>query len=182
MFKKAFTLIEVLIVASITAVLFIILSKAYLFASSLYVYETNHKNIEKDILFFNQNLQNLADTTEIDYWKYNNLENSLWFTGILYLKWEDSNYKIYQSWAQIILEKDDNLIIPLTKSWVNIVNDLKFKIIPYVNPFEIFEDTNQQPYVTVFLDIKTRFYNKKDWKHNVNYKLQEWFNFRYYNE
>ncbi len=182
MFKKAFTLIEILIVAGITSVLFIILSKAYLLASSLYVYETNHKNIEKDILFFNQNLQNLADSTEIDYWKYNNLKNNLWFTWVLYLKSEKDNYKIYQSGTQALLEKNNELIIPLTKTWANIVNSLTFKIIPYVNPFEIFKDNNQQPYVSVFLDIKTRFYNKKDWKHDVSYKLQEWFNFRYYNE
>jgi len=80
MFKKAFTLIELLIVSIIMSILFIILAKAYLLASSLYIYETNHKNIEKDILFFNQNLQNLADNTEIDYSKYHNLSDSLGFT------------------------------------------------------------------------------------------------------
>jgi len=77
MFKKAFTLIELLIVSIIMSILFIILAKAYLLTSSLYIYETNHKNIEKDILFFNQNLQNLADNTEIDYSKYSHLSNNL---------------------------------------------------------------------------------------------------------
>ena len=182
MFKKAFTLIELLIVSIIVAILFIILAKAYLLASSLYIYETNHKNIEKDILFFNQNLQNLADNTEIDYSKYSHLSNNLWFTWVLYLRWQDNNYKIYQSWLEVLLQKNNNIIIPLTKTWVNIVNNLKFKIIPYVNPFKVFQNNNQQPYITVFLDIQTRFYNEKDWAHNVRYKLQEWFNFRYYNE
>jgi len=181
MLKKAFTLIELLIVSIIMAILFILLSKAYLQISALYINQTNHKNIEKDILFFNQTLQNLADSTEIDYTKYNNLSDTLGFTWILYIKWEKDNYKIYQSWSQIFLEKNTD-IIPLIKTWVNIVNNLKFKIIPYVDPFQIFEDTNQQPYIVVFFDIQTKFYNQNDWKQNVRYMLQEWFNFRYYNE
>jgi prepilin-type N-terminal cleavage/methylation domain-containing protein len=77
MFKKAFTLVEVLIAAIISGILFILLSKAFITASQLYIYEKNQKNVEKDILFINQNLQNLADSTEIDYSKYSNLENTL---------------------------------------------------------------------------------------------------------
>lgn len=182
MFKKAFTLIELLIVTIIMSILFIVLAKSYLLASSLYIYETEHKNIEKDILFFNQTLQNLADNTEIDYTKYNNLSSTLGFTWTLYLKWTQHSYKIYQSWAQVFLEKDNHLNIPLVKTWANIAKNLTFKIIPYVNPFKVFKDTNQQPYVTVFFDIQTKFYSEKDWKQNIKYRLQEWFNFRYYNE
>lgn len=181
MFKKAFTLVELLIVTIIMSILFILLSKAYLLTSSLYVYEINHKNIEKDILFFNQNLQNLADNTEIDYTKYTSLWNTLGFTWVLYLKWWNHEYKLYQSWAQIFLIKDNKLTISLINTWENIVNKLYFKIIPYVDPFKIFQDTNQQPYVTVFLDIKTKYYNKEIWWQNVKYQIQEWFNFRYYN-
>lgn len=181
MFKKAFTLIEILIVIIVMSILFILLSKAYLLTSSLYIGERNHKNIEKDILYFNQTLQNLADSTEIDYSKYSDLSKNLGFTWVLYLKDNNHSYKIYQSWTQVFLKKDDTKI-PLIKTWVNIVNNLKFKIIPFVNPFKIFQSTNQQPYVTVFLDLKTRFYNKNIWEQNVRYLLQEWFNFRYYNE
>jgi hypothetical protein len=61
----------------ISAILFVLLSKVYITSSQLYIYQTDNKNISKDVLFFNQNLQNLADSTQIDYSKYSNLTDNL---------------------------------------------------------------------------------------------------------
>ena len=183
-FKKAFTLIEISIVVVIVWILFILLAKIYTTASSLYVYQTNIKSIEKDILFINQNIQNLVDSTEIDYSKYTNLENTYWFTGNLYLKWNNVKYKIYASWWKIFLDKSNwsnTQKISLTSTGSTFVNWLKFKIIPDKDPFKVFLPNAQQPFVTVFLDIKSRFYNPGLWYQNVRYKLEESFNFRYYN-
>lgn len=185
MFKKAFTLIEITIVTIIVAVLFTILAKAYMISSKLYIYEMNHKNLEKDILFINQNIQNLADSTEINFDKYENLSDNLWFTGILHLKDDNYKYKLYQSWQKLFLDKwTGNKFekIKLTTTWSNIIKKLKFKIIPYQDPFKYFKDNNKQPYVTIFLDMQTKFFNPKRWEHDIKYQLQEGFNFRYYNQ
>ncbi len=186
MFKKAFTLIEITIVIVISAVLFILLAKVYMLASKLYIYHTNVKNIETDLLFFNQTLQNLSDNSEIYFSAYSwyDLKKYYWFTKQLFLKDKNTIYKIYsESWL-ILLEKNINWrtdIIPLTNTWVTKVDKLTFKIIPYENPYKVYTKNNQQPFVEVFLSIKNRFYNYKTWEQAVKYNLQEWFNFKYYN-
>ena len=72
-------------------------------------------------------------------------------------------------------------VIHLTSTWSVIVDKLFFKIIPFKNPFKYYFNEAQQPFVTVFMEIKNRFYNLNDWSRNVKYNLQESFNFRYYN-
>lgn len=183
-FKKWFTLVEIIIVVIISAILFVLLSKVYITASQLYIYQSDNKKISKDLLFFNQNLQNLADSSEIDYSKYTNLDNNLWYTWNLYLKWKDYNYKLFQqSWA-IYLQKYKtwfSVNIPITKTWDSLVSKLYFKIMPYKDPFKVFTDKNQQPFVLVFLEMKSKYYNPATWYRNIKYSVQEWFNFRYYN-
>lgn len=194
MFKKAFTLVEIIIVVSIVWLLSVLLSKAYITASQLYMYETNHKNIEKDVLFLTQTVQNLADNTQINYWTYswfdfNFLNARKWIVSWLYLKDDQFSYKIYShSWA-VMLDKTGSgtttETIRLTNTWANFVHNLTFKIYPYYNPFDdislAMPDMKTQPYLAIFLDIRTRTYNEKNRINNVKYQLQQWFNFRYYN-
>jgi len=182
-FRKWFTLVEITIVVIITAILFVLLSKVYITASQLYIYQSDNKNISQDLLFFNQNLQNLADSSEIDYSKYTNLKNNLWWTWNLYLKWKDYNYKLYQQSGAIFLQKYKtwfSVDIPITRTWDSLVDKLVFKIIPYENPFKVFSDKTQQPFILVFLEIKSKYYNSATWYRNIKYSVQEWFNFRYY--
>jgi len=181
--KKAFTLVEISIVVIISAILFVLLSKVYILASKLYVYQTNVKNIETDLFFFNQTLQNLADSSQVNFSKYINLKNTYGITGSLYLKQWNTSYKIFATWWQILMYKNVDwklLKIPLTNTWATFVKTLKFKIIPYVDPFKIYLPTNTQPLVKVYLDIQNRFYNKWNWAQDVKFTLQESFNFRYY--
>ena len=183
---KAFTLVEITIVVIISAILFILLAKVYMLASRLYIYHNNVKNIETDLLFFNQTLQNLADTSEIDFSAYSwyDLKTHSWFTWNLYLKDKDTKYKIFSQDGQILLLKSTSsgdILIPITNTGATKIDKLKFKIIPYENPYKVFTDKNQQPFVEVFLTIKNRFYNAKIWEQAVKYDLQEWFNFKYYN-
>ena len=184
--SKAFTLVEISIVVIISAILFVLLAKVYMLASRLYIYHTNVKNIETDLLFFNQTLQNLADSSEIDFSAYSgyNLKNYAGFTWNLYLKDKDTKYKIFSKNWQILLLKSTsggNTLIPLTNTGATKVWKLVFKIIPYQNPYKIFTDKNQQPFVEIFLTIENRFYNTWTWYQAVKYDLQEGFNFKYYN-
>lgn len=198
MFKKAFTLVEIIIVTSIVGVLFILLSESYITASKLYAYETNHKNLEKDVLFLNQIIQNLTDSTQIDYWVYswfNNdfLNNRQGFVSWLFLKDDNFSYKIYaHSWT-VMMDKTSKWetnteTLHLTNTWANFIENLTFKIYPYYDPFSNISlstdmaDMKTQPYVMILLDIRTRNYNEKNRINNLKYELQQWFNFRYYNQ
>jgi len=182
---KAFTLVEMIVVVLIVWVLFGLLAKVYITSTKLYVYQKHLKNIEKDILFFNQNIQNLVDTMQIDYNKYTSLDDNLWFTGNLYLTWNWIWYKVYLSWEQVYLDKIKWLNIeniPLTSSWQTVVKDLKFKIIPFKDPYKIagYWETAMQPFVKIFMDIQNKYYNTWHWENALNYKFEEWFNFKYY--
>jgi len=178
--KKAFTLVEIVIVVIISAILFVLLAKVYILSAKLYAYHSNLKHIESDILFFNQTLQNLVDGSELDFTKYHNLSFTYGFTGKLFLKnWNDEFLLYAKSW-QIILDKNWTKI-PVTNTWFTQVDKLKFKILPYNDPYKIFTKNNRQPYVEVFLSIKNRFYKTWDWANGIKMDLQEWFNFKYYN-
>jgi len=183
--SKAFTLIEITIVVLIVWILFGLLAKVYIISSQLYVYQKHLKNIEKDILFLNQNLQNLVDTTQIDYNKYTNLADTLWFTGSLYLTGNSIGYKVYLSGSQIFLDKIYSSKIekiPLSSKEQTVVKKLKFKILPFKDPYKIsgYWQTAMQPFVKVFVEIQNRYYNTGHWENAVNYKFEEWFNFKYY--
>ena len=183
--KKAFTLIEMIIVVLIVWVLFWLLAKVYITSSWLYVYQKHLKNVEKDILFFNQNLQNLIDDTQLDYSKYSNLEDSLWFTWNLYLKDDTTSYKVYLSWNVVFLDKElawKKITIPLTSSWLTVVKQLDFKIIPFKDPYAIagYGQKAMQPFVKVFMYIQNNYYRTWSWENSIDYKFEEWFNFKYF--
>jgi len=178
--KKAFTLVEIVLVVIISAILFVLLAKVYILASKLYVYHSNLKHIESDILFFNQTLQNLVDKSELDFSKYSGLASTDGFTGKLFLKDDTNKFVLYAQSGQVILDKNWQKI-PLTNTWFTKVDKLIFKILPYRDPYKIFTPENRQPYVEVFLSIRNRFYVTWDWAKWIKIDLQEWFNFKYYN-
>lgn len=178
--KRAFTLVEIVLVVIISAILFVLLGKVYILASNLYVYHSNLKHIESDVLFFNQTLQNLVDKSELDFSKYSDLSSTDGFTGKLFLKAGTNKFVLYAQSGQIILDKNGNKI-PLTNTWFTKVDKLIFKILPYHNPYKIFTPENRQPYVEVFLSIRNRFYTPWDWAKGLKVNLQEGFNFKYYN-
>ena len=183
--KKAFTLVEMIVVILVVWVLFTLLAKVYITSSKLYIYQKHMKNVEKDILFFNQNLQNLVDNTELDYSKYPNLENTLWFTWNLYLTWNGVGYKLYLSWKNIFMDKTSNWTttnVLLTNSGAIEVKSLKFKIIPFKDPYDIawYGANAMQPFVKVFMEIQNNYYRTWSWENAVNYKFEESFNFKYF--
>ena len=181
--KKAFTIVELLIVTIILGILFVIMSKVYILSSKLYVYQRNLKNVEKDILFLNQNFQNLVDSTQLDFDKYSNLENSLGFTWNLHLKDDTYDYNIFLSGTAIYMIQSwnsQNIVIPLTDENTTKISDLKFKIIPFHDPYKVFGQNAMQPFVTIFIDIKNKHYFTGAWEQNINYNYQESFNFKYF--
>ena len=198
--KKWFTVAEVLISVIVFGILIVALSKAYISVAWIYVRLNNQKILSKELLFMNQTIQIFSDNYELDYDKYNwNLSSTLWITWSLYLSATDwpEKIQIYQTWDAIwcnwnvswnttwscrIEINRNNEIIPLLNQKLIKVTNLKFRITPFNDPYSVSfqKDKRWQPYATLFLDIQVKNYNELFYTQKVRYKIQEWFNFRYY--
>ena len=150
--KKAFTLIEVILVVAIIGMLAWILFKTYITMSQIAFRVEQQKIVNQELLFVTETLQNLANRNEIDYTKYqeNNISlvDSKWLANILYMTGEDWVISMFSSWncvalndelsgknleiwCNLMLQKDDKNIV-LTKDLVYMTDSL-FKIIPFAN-------------------------------------------------
>jgi len=191
--KKAFTLVEVLVALIIFAILFVLLMQVYIKGSNVYIHQNFQKIIEKELLFVNQNIQNLADEYLVDYSKYNNLEEVHGFVDELYLQKKLDGIVVEELKVSMVwdceteegcyLELNKNGVeIPLTNKKLVKLPEFKIKLNPYQDPYSLsFEqDERRQPYITVFMDIKIKDYNEDLWMKKVGYRVQEWFNFKYY--
>ncbi len=110
-YKKAFTLVEILIVLVICWLLFAILFRTYGKITDIAFKTEREKNMNQELVYLSQVLQNLSDDYTIDYAKYTqkntwefalqrddvstNLVKSTWITSILYLtgKHEHTQYQ-----------------------------------------------------------------------------------------
>ena len=108
--KKAFTLIELMIVIVILGMLTFVLFSAYNKISEISFRIERQRKVNEEVLFMSEVLQNYANRNSIDFEKYwRNLKDSVWFTDILYLSWEDGRFSIYSTggscipiWTEII--------------------------------------------------------------------------------
>ncbi len=100
--NKAFTLMEMLIVLVIFGILSAVMFRTYNKISEISFRTQREKNLNQEIVYLSQVLQNLSDDYTIDYAKYNqggadniNLIKKKWITPILHLKAkkEDSKYE-----------------------------------------------------------------------------------------
>lgn len=152
--KKAFTLIELLIVICILGILTVVLFSAYNKISEISFRVEQERKVNEEILFLSEVLQNFANRNSIDFEKYRDegisLTGSNWFTNYLFLSWDDKRFSIYTSWSCasyatipsqdefdsgcfFYLENDElytDWPIKLTSESVYFT-DAKFKIIPY---------------------------------------------------
>lgn len=175
--KKAFTLIELMIVIVILGMLTFVLFSAYNKISEISFRIERQRKVNEEVLFTSEILQNYANRNSIDFDYYtwiNRLDSSKWFTSILYLSWEDGKFSIYSSWSNCIkiwteiddaswfgsgcglyMKKEGWAEIKLTNDWVYF-SEAKFKIIPYFNSDSYYSN----PYL-----CKTNFFSclSDDW-------------------
>ncbi|MDR0282786.1 MAG: prepilin-type N-terminal cleavage/methylation domain-containing protein [Candidatus Peribacteria bacterium] len=69
--KKAFTLIEIIIVLIIIGILSLVLTQAYITITKLSFTIEQEKNLTEESLMITQILQSISDTATIDYDEYN---------------------------------------------------------------------------------------------------------------
>lgn len=155
--KKAFTLIELLIVMVILGILTLVLFSAYNKISEISFRVEQERKVNEELLFLSEVLQNFANRNSIDFDKYIaediSLTNSNWFTDKLFLSWDDGQFSIYTSWScaaytivpdksqldsgcSFYLQNDElyNNPVKLTSDSIYFT-DARFKVIPYSDKY-----------------------------------------------
>jgi prepilin-type N-terminal cleavage/methylation domain-containing protein len=199
--RKAFTLIEILMVMLIVWLLAWVLFKTYITISQISFRVEQQKIINQELLFVSEMMQNFANRNKINYDQYVDLENTRWIVDTLYMTWEDGIFSIYSSGDCIDLndvptfENINNWCdIILNKNWdiINLTNHLiysskaVFKIIPFAESESYFENPNlcDSNYLACvndhgfwfFAKFYTKWYNPESWTNNVQLFIQQFFN------
>lgn len=202
--KKAFTLIEILIVICILGIFSVVLFRTYKTISEISFRVEQQKNVNEEFLFLSEVLQNFANRNSIDFDKYwIDLINSKWFTWVLYLSWEDGQFSIYTSWncasywteplveelsewCSFFFQKTGGESIKITNDSVYF-SQANFKIIPYLDNYFSSEedaapcDTNyfvcvNDDWFWLFTDIYPKSYNTGVWSNDIHVLVQHFFN------
>lgn len=151
--KKAFTLVEIMIVLVIFWLLMTVLFQSYIVISQISFRTEQEKIVWQELLFFSQNLQNLVDRNPLDLTQYDSekLTQEKWITDILYFSGQDGQFFVTTQWdgckeeyLQTLpnsLDYDDggcwfvvwsgDDLRKITDSSGVVFSQVKFKIIPY---------------------------------------------------
>lgn len=196
--RKAFTLIEILIVLVIVAMLMGVLFEIYITISRITFRIELQKNVNEELLFVTDTLQNLSNRNEIDYSKYEyntngDIKYNLYPDGItekLFLTWDDGEITLYGSgcgsWDCLYMDKLDEKWIQLTQETANF-SGIRFKVIPfekidydeYVSTCEetrnAYACRNNQ-WFWFMTTIYTKWYDEDRWTHSVDIHVNQFFN------
>ena len=201
--KKAFTLIEMLIVVCILGIFSVVLFRTYKTISDISFRVEWQKNVNEELLFVSEILQNFANRNSIDFEEYKfSLVKSNWFTDKLYLSWEDGKIEIYssgecvkfsqlpdfsqlQSWCALYLNKNDwSDIVKLTNDGVYF-SQVKFRIIPYSDTYftqgdnscetNYFDCVNDD-WFWLFVDVYPKLYSSDTRANDIHIIVQHFFN------
>lgn len=200
--KKAFTLIEILLVVIIVGILVWVLFKVYVTMSQISFRVEQQKIVNQELLFVSELMQNFANRNDIDYTKYDeDLVNKKWISDKLFLTWADGEMVLYTSgdcldfdqdisqenlnnWCRLVLERWLNITY-LTDDLVYLRKAL-FKIVPFALDDDYITNTSwcESNYLTCINDpwfwfmttIYSIGYNKNVWANEVSILVQEFFN------
>lgn len=191
--KRAFTLIELLIVLVIMSILIGVLFDVYITISKISYRVELQKHVNEELYFISETLQNLSNRNEINYDEYGTwLFNTSWMTETLYLSWEDWQIAIYSSGVNCnsgicnLYMNKNNKEIQLTQDSVYF-SKAKFKIIPFekldYQSESICERTLDNVYACRFnqwfwfmVSIYSARYSDERWTSDVYLKVQQFFN------
>ena len=202
--KKAFTLIELLIVICILGIFSVVLFRTYKTISEISFRVERQKTVNEEFLFVSEVLQNFANRNSIDFEKYRgesiSLTDSMWFVDKLYLSGDDGKIQIYssgncvkfsetpdfsnlQSWCALVLKINEEDPVKLTNDSVYF-SQAQFKIIPYSDSyFDVWGDECNNYFACIndewfwlFVDIYPKLYNTEVWANDVHILVQHFFN------
>ena len=198
--KKAFTLIELLIVICILGIFSVVLFRTYKTISDIAFRVEQQKKVNEEFLFVSEVLQNFANRNSIDFDRYGeSLSSTKWFVKNLYLSWEDGKIEIYsswicadfsqvpdfsqlQSWCSLFVKVDEGTPVKLTSDSVYF-SQVKFKVIPYSDSYFEWVECKTNYFACVnddwfwlFVDIYPRRYSDDLWSNDVHLLVQHFFN------
>lgn len=199
--KKAFTLIELLIVICILGIFSVVLFRTYKTISDIAFRVEQQKKVNEEFLFVSEVLQNFANRNSIDFTKYNeSLGTTSWFTERLYLSWEDWNVEIYSSWNCVDFSQIPDFsnlqswCSLFLKTWaeanpIKLTSDsvyfskAKFKIIPYSASYYEWTECKTNYFACInddwfwlFVDIYPKHYSEDLWANDIHLLVQHFFN------
>ena len=203
--KRAFTLVEILLVTIVIGILAWVLFRVYVTISQISFKVEQQKYLNQEVLFVSETLQNFANRNKIDYDKYSdeniNLNKTKWITDILYLSWDDGRFSIYSSGTCLDLnttpvssDLENSCYLVIDNEWeiTNIteksvyITQVSFKIIPYADSKRYIDDMNlcDSNYLACLHDhgfwFFTHFYSKwfspANRSTNVSLFVQQFFN------
>ena len=186
--SKAFTLIEVLVSLIIISLLVWIIFWIYTSVLKLSVRIDQEKNLNNELLFASQTLQNAVDNYDLDLGYYfsggrrNNIDVN-WYTNTLALINSKKSISFYKEgicwiWTGCFLALvDGNVIKQLTNPYKVSVPELQFRILPY--RFDTVADIYQK-WFRVYGTMTSSRYNTGKYELNVAQDIQMFFNIRRY--
>jgi prepilin-type N-terminal cleavage/methylation domain-containing protein len=187
-FKKGFTLIEVLISLVIISLLVGVMFGIYTSILRLSVRIEQEKNLNNELLFASQTIQNLVDNydLDLDYYFTGNTRNDidpLGYSDTLALSSPDKKVMLKKvgecgqwSWCFLAL-MDGEAIKQLTNPFKVSVPLLQFRIIPYQFGSV---DSIQQKWFWIYGKMTSSRYNTGKYELNVAQDIQLFFNIRKY--
>ena len=185
---KAFTLLEVLISLVIISLLIWIIFWIYTSILKLSVRIEQEKNLNNELLFASQTMQNLVDTYDLNlgYYFSGNKRTDIdenGYTNTLALRTQEKEIKIKKigecgvgSGCFLWLE-DGNITKQLTNPFRVALPSLKFRILPY--KFGDVDDIYQK-WFWVYGQLTSANYNTWKYELNVSQDIQMFFNVRRY--
>ena len=202
--KKAFTLVEILMVVLIVWILVWVLFKVYITMSQISFRVEQQKIVNQELLFTSEIFQNFANRNTIDYSKYGmDLVESKGFDEILYLTWEDWELAIYTTgscvslWEEIFQENLNsgcNLVMKKGVDWseIKLTHDLVyttkalFKIVPFATQNMYVDNMDKcdsnylactnDPGFWLMMTIYSRWYQQNVWANEVSIFVNQFFN------
>lgn len=195
--RKAFTLIEVLIVLVIVAMLIWILFDIYITISRITFRVELQKYVNEELLFVTDTLQNLSNRNEIDYSEYSGNQKNLfyysWLTDVLYLSWDDWKIQVYASgcnaerYCWLYMRKNGSEFSLAQGDQKVLFKDTKFKVIPFEKIDYAWGSTQCEKSLNAYIcrnnqwfwfmtQMYSKNYDRDRWTHNVYLNVQQFFN------
>lgn len=187
-FLQAFTLIEVLISLVIISILVGMVFAMYTTIIKLSIRMEQEKNLNNELLFATQTIQNIVDNYDLDLWYYfswwsRNAIDDKWYTPVLVLKNTDKQIMLRKQgecgvWSWCFLALIDGWVIKqLTNPGKVSLPILQFRVIPY--QFNSVDEIYQK-WFWMYGSMRSNRYSSGRYELNVIQDLQLFFTIRKY--
>lgn len=173
---KAFTLIEILIAVSLTAILFILVFRSYVRITEIATRLEHEKKLSAELSYLTETVQNIADSYQIDYATYGSglIQTNGW-TNILYLTGNGTGQTSLLFSGDNIWRIKDATAIELIFTWSARISQWAFKVIPFTQTTtNAFLDI-QHPWFWLIANMQTPKYNPQERIRDVDASVQQFY-------